>query len=98
MQTFIQVGISNEEMVEVVSGLSPDSLVISTWDPNLTDGAAVTLVEAAAASGTSSDPEEPASSEEEAAASQPDESASAPADTASEASQAPAEAAASQEG
>ena len=98
VQTFIQVGISNEEMVEVVSGLSPDSLVISTWDPNLTDGAAVTLVEAAAASGTSSDPEEPASSEEEAAASQPDESASAPADTASEASQAPAEAAASQEG
>ncbi len=98
VQTFIQVGISNEEMVEVVSGLSPDSLVISTWDPNLTDGAAVTLVEAAAASGTSSNPEEPASSEEEAAASQPDESASAPADTASEASQAPAEAAASQEG
>ena len=98
VQTFIQVGISNEEMVEVVSGLSPDSQVISTWDPNLTDGAAVTLVEAAAASGTSSDPEEPASSEEEAAASQPDESASAPADTASEASQAPAEAAASQEG
>ena len=98
VQTFIQVGISNEEMVEVVSGLSPDSQVISTWDPNLTDGAAVTLVEAAAASGTSSNPEEPASSEEEAAASQPDESASAPADTASEASQAPAEAAASQEG
>lgn len=98
VQTFIQVGISNEEMVEVVSGLSSDSQVISTWDPNLTDGAAVTLVEAAAASGTSSNPEEPASSEEEAAASQPDESASAPADTASEASQAPAEAAASQEG
>ena len=56
VQTFIQVGISNEEMVEVVSGLSPDSLVISTWDPNLTDGAAVTLVEAAA-----SQPDESAS-------------------------------------
>ena len=56
VQTFIQVGISNEEMVEVVSGLSSDSQVISTWDPNLTDGAAVTLVEAAA-----SQPDESAS-------------------------------------
>lgn len=44
VQTYIQVGISNEETVEVISGLTPDSQVISSWDPNLTDGAEVSVV------------------------------------------------------
>ena len=36
VKTFIETGISNEESVEVTSGLTAASRIISTWPPNLT--------------------------------------------------------------
>jgi len=42
-KTFITLGITDENVYEVTSGLTAADRVISTWHPNLTDGAAVTV-------------------------------------------------------
>lgn len=39
----VTVGISSAEEVVILSGLSPDDQIITTWHPDLKDGAAVTL-------------------------------------------------------
>ncbi len=44
----VEVGIYDSERAEIVSGISADNLVITTWTSELTEGAAVTLQEAAA--------------------------------------------------
>ena len=44
----VEVGIYDSERAEIVSGISEDNLVITTWTSELTEGAAVTLQEAAA--------------------------------------------------
>lgn len=69
VKTFIETGISNEQSVEVISGLTGASQVIANWHPNLTDGAAV--IPAAEAAGDAASAEAAVSSEEES----PDESA-----------------------
>lgn len=42
-KTFIQLGMTDENCYEVVSGLTAADRVISTWHPNLADGAAVAV-------------------------------------------------------
>lgn len=44
----VEVGIYDSERAEIVSGISEDNLVITTWTSELTEGALVTLQEAAA--------------------------------------------------
>ena len=44
----VEVGIYDSERAEIVSGISEDNLVITTWTSELTEGALVTLKEAAA--------------------------------------------------
>lgn len=44
----VEVGIYDSERAEIVSGISADNLVITTWTSELTEGAAVTLQETAA--------------------------------------------------
>lgn len=44
----VEVGIYDSERAEIVSGISEDNLVITTWTFELTEGASVTLQEAAA--------------------------------------------------
>ncbi len=39
VKTFIETGIDNNEFIEVLSGITSDTLVITTWDTNLMDGA-----------------------------------------------------------
>lgn len=42
-KVFITVGMTDEEVYEVTGGLKPTDKVISTWHPNLADGAAVAV-------------------------------------------------------
>ena len=42
-KTFISLGITDEEVYEVVAGLNAGDSVISTWHPNLADGVAVSV-------------------------------------------------------
>ncbi len=44
----VEVGIYDSERAEIVSGISEDNLVITTWTSELTEGALVTLQEAVA--------------------------------------------------
>ena len=77
VKTFIETGISNEESVEVTSGLTAASRIISTWHPNLTDGAAVVpAAEAAAASSTASEEASSAKAASEGQQAEPDAAAS----------------------
>ena len=77
VKTFIETGISNEESVEVTSGLTTASRIISTWHPNLTDGAAVVpAAEAAAASSTASEEASSAKAASEGQQAEPDAAAS----------------------
>ena len=64
VKTFIETGISNEESVEVTSGLTAASRIISTWHPNLTDGAAVVPAAEAAAASSGAASEEASSGED----------------------------------
>ena len=64
VKTFIETGISNEESVEVTSGLTAASRIISTWHPNLTDGAAVVPAAEAEAASSGSASEEASSGED----------------------------------
>lgn len=41
VKTALTLGMTDEEVYEVLGGLSPSDQVISTWHPNLADGAAV---------------------------------------------------------
>ena len=41
IKTYIETGLFNDEVMEVVSGLREDSKVISSWSPQLRDGAEV---------------------------------------------------------
>lgn len=49
-KTSVETGISDSEKMEILSGLSADNQVITTWDPELYEGAPAVLAEA---SGTS---------------------------------------------
>lgn len=62
VKTYIETGIDNNEYIEVLSGLNPSSLVITSWDTNLIDGVPL------AAHGTSSPADTEADSKEEAKA------------------------------
>ncbi|MEG2074362.1 MAG: efflux RND transporter periplasmic adaptor subunit, partial [Angelakisella sp.] len=42
-KTFVKTGISNPEKIEIISGISEKDLVITSWHPNLIDGATVAL-------------------------------------------------------
>ena len=46
----VEVGIYDAERAQIISGISADDLVITTWTSELTEGAAVTLQETEAAS------------------------------------------------
>ncbi|MEG0753724.1 MAG: efflux RND transporter periplasmic adaptor subunit [Angelakisella sp.] len=59
-KTFVETGISTPEKIEIVSGISDDDLVITSWHPNLLDGAIVALAttEPAAETASTSAPQE----------------------------------------
>lgn len=40
---WVEKGVANEEQVAITAGLTPDSQVITSWNPQLKDGLAVTL-------------------------------------------------------
>ena len=40
-KTFIETGIDDNKFIEVISGITADTLVITTWDTNLMDGAVI---------------------------------------------------------
>ncbi|MBP0963098.1 MAG: efflux RND transporter periplasmic adaptor subunit, partial [Oscillospiraceae bacterium] len=42
-KTFVTLGMTDEAVYEITSGLTAADRVISTWHPNLTDGAAVAV-------------------------------------------------------
>lgn len=44
-KTLVETGLYNDDKIEILSGLSADSIVIHTWSSQLTDGAKVRLVE-----------------------------------------------------
>lgn len=53
----ILVGVSNNDLAEVIDGIDANTQLITTWNPNLRDGAPVTLASAEdAASGETSSP------------------------------------------
>lgn len=79
VRTPIETGLSNDETVEVVSGLTANAQVITSWNANLTDGVKVRGADEPAAPQDSSS--EPASSEMDVSAAS-DESASLPASSA----------------
>ena len=60
VRTDLTTGISSAEEIVILDGLSPEDQVITTWHPDLEDGAAVTLMngEEAAAPAESSAPAE----------------------------------------
>lgn len=41
-KTFVETGISNPQQIEVISGVSDSDVVITSWHPNLIDGAQIT--------------------------------------------------------
>ena len=43
IKTMIETGVANNEVAEVLSGLSKDSNLIVSWNPNLRDGAVITV-------------------------------------------------------
>jgi len=43
----VETGISDDEKMEIISGLTEDNLVITTWSPELYEGAPAILEEAA---------------------------------------------------
>ncbi|MCI8441589.1 MAG: efflux RND transporter periplasmic adaptor subunit [Provencibacterium sp.] len=61
-KTYVQTGISDNERIAITSGLEPSSKIITSWNPNLKDGARV--ADAAAAT------QQPAASSEPEAAKQ----------------------------
>lgn len=75
----ILVGVSNNDLAEVIDGIDANTQLITTWNPNLRDGAPVTLASAEdAASGETSSPAASSESESSGAdSSQASESASA---------------------
>lgn len=56
VMTEVITGLMNDEEVEILSGIEPDSLVISTWSSQLKDGAEVELKEENAAQGIETKP------------------------------------------
>lgn len=75
----ILVGVSNNDLAEVIDGIDANTQLITTWNPNLRDGAPVTLASAEdAAFGETSSPAASSESESSGAdSSQASESASA---------------------
>lgn len=59
----ITVGVSNNEFAEVLDGIDETTQLITTWNPNLQDGVAVTLSSGAVAGESSSAAESAASAE-----------------------------------
>lgn len=43
VKTFVETGISNPEQIEILSGLGDNDLVVTSWHPNLVDGALIRL-------------------------------------------------------
>ena len=43
VKTYIETGIDDNQYIEVLSGLSPSSLIITSWDTNLIDGALLSV-------------------------------------------------------
>lgn len=43
VKTFVETGISNPQQIVILSGISESDLVITSWHPNLIDGAVVAL-------------------------------------------------------
>lgn len=102
VRTPIETGVANNEVVEVLDGLTRDSMLITTWNPNLRDGVAVEIkAEAAQAQSSSAaaSSEAPAASSDAPAASSEASAASSEASSSgvSDASTVSADAGASQE-
>ena len=66
VRTDLTTGISSAEEIVILSGLSPEDRVITTWHPDLEDGAAVTLMEGEEAPAEEAPAEAHAPSSEEA--------------------------------
>lgn len=45
-KTFVEIGIFNDEQMQIVSGLTPESVVVSSWSSELRDGLKVTTTDA----------------------------------------------------
>ena len=68
-QVTFTAGLSNSQWVEVVDGLSGDERIITTWHPDLKDGAVVTLQEGDEAASLEASSEDTAPDEESGSAS-----------------------------
>ena len=44
-KVYVETGISTPQKIEIVSGITADDLVITSWNPNLLDGVKVTTTE-----------------------------------------------------
>lgn len=51
VKTYIETGIDDNQYIEVLSGLSPSSLVVTSWDTNLIDGALLAVSESSSPDG-----------------------------------------------
>ncbi|HIY08042.1 MAG TPA: efflux RND transporter periplasmic adaptor subunit [Firmicutes bacterium] len=94
-QVTFTAGLSNSQWVEMVDGLSGDERIITTWHPDLKDGAAVTLQEGDEAASLEASSEDTAPDEENGSASAGSADGSA---TEAGAEEAPESSAASSEG
>lgn len=63
VKTYVETGITNNEYAEIVSGLSQTSQIITTWNPNLINGALLAIQGAAEAPAADSSSEASASSQ-----------------------------------
>lgn len=77
----ILVGVSNNDLAEVIDGIDANTQLITTWNPNLRDGAPVTLASASEAA-----PEEASSSSDSSKASEADSSQTSESDSAASSS------------
>lgn len=57
VKTTVETGITDDETIEIVSGIDADTKVITSWNPNLIDGALVTEETAQPADGQPADAE-----------------------------------------
>lgn len=68
VKTPVTLGVSDNELAEVLQGLSPEDELITTWNPNLNDGVAIEILEPEASGSSEAGAAE--SSEADAASSQ----------------------------
>lgn len=69
VKTPVETGITDDEQIEILSGIAPDSKIITSWNPNLLDGVKVSEASAASQSAGSSQPQDSTSNSSEASSS-----------------------------